>query len=100
MACSHNDNRFSFEEEIVDCLCQFSLYHNMLYCLGGVVFSHLIMLQIYGEILDNPKFYYDFLDCNPKNHYNNLDYNPKNYYNNLDCNPKNHYKNLDCNPKN
>ena len=88
MACSHNDNCLSFEKAIVDCLCQFSLYHNMLCCLGGVVFSHLIMLQIYGEILDNPKFYYDFLDCNPKNHYNNLD-----------CNPKNHYKNLDCNPK-
>ena len=56
MACSHNDNRFSFEEAIVDCLCQFSLYHNMLYCLGGVVFSHLIMLQIYGEILDIQNF--------------------------------------------
>lgn len=27
----------------------------------------MITLQIYGEILDNPKFYYDFLDCNPKN---------------------------------
>ena len=46
--------------------------------LERCVFSHMITLQIYGEILDNPKFYYDFLDCNPKNHYNNLDYNPKN----------------------
>ena len=57
--------------------------------LERCVFSHMITLQIYGEILDNPKFYYDFLDCNPKNHYNNLDCNPKNKNKNLDCNPKN-----------